>query len=212
MARNMSGNELRTGTKRCILGILGSPNPAGNTALLLSSVLRGIESAGLETGLIRLPEFNISPCLGCGYCKLHMRCAVQDGMSGIYPELETAGGIVLASPIYFMGLNAQTKSMIDRCQGYWFAHVEERSSIPPKRRPGLFVATAGGRWTRTPQRDPFAGAKSVVRAFFKTLNVAYWGELIVDDTDHTPIKDRSDILSQAAEKGRDMAYELTRSA
>ncbi|GAJ23061.1 unnamed protein product, partial [marine sediment metagenome] len=47
------------------------------------------------------------------------RCKIEDDMQMVYRELEDADRIVLASPIQFMGVTAQMKAMIDRCQALW---------------------------------------------------------------------------------------------
>lgn len=196
---------------RWVTGILGSPNREGNTAHLLSAVLTGIESTGLGTRRIRLGELKIAPCIGCGKCKLGEGCILHDGMDLVYPEIDRADGIVLATPIYFMGVTAQTKAMIDRCQGYWFKHFGGAATHRGTgfsalgTRPALFLATAGGRWPRT---DSFTGAKSVVKAFFNTMGYKYWGELIVDDTDQTPVWDREETIASAFETGRRIAREI----
>ena len=37
----------------------------------------------------------------------------------VFREMESADGIVLASPLHFMTVTAQIKALIDRCQALW---------------------------------------------------------------------------------------------
>jgi len=44
-------------------------------------------------------------------------CIIEDDeMPRIYAALREASRIILASPIFFAGLSAQTKAMVDRCR------------------------------------------------------------------------------------------------
>lgn len=61
----------------------------------------------------------IAGCLGCDYCRQkgsgHERqCVQQDGMQRVYPLLDDAEMIVLASPIYHHGLTGQLQCAINR--------------------------------------------------------------------------------------------------
>ena len=104
-----------------VLGILGSARKGGNSGLLLQAVLDGIKNAGndIEMELIRLSKMKIRPCLNCGGCDEDGICVQKDDMDELYEKLLTYDLIILSSPIYFMGLSAWTKAMIDRCQSLW---------------------------------------------------------------------------------------------
>ncbi len=102
-----------------VLGIAGSPRRGGNTDLLLEEVLKGAAGKGAEVKTITLARLKIAPCQHCDACLETGRCRIQDDMQGVYDELEWADRIVLAAPIHFMGLSAQMKAMIDRCQCLW---------------------------------------------------------------------------------------------
>src|SRR5512137_2974595 len=132
---------------RKVLGILGSPCTDGNTAELLDAVLEGARAKGAETERIDLARLNIHPCLECGGCESGISCTkTHDDMNSIYAKIRQVDAIVVASPIFFLGVTAQTKAMIDRCQCFWVERfVQKRRVYDGRRRPkGLFVSSAGG--------------------------------------------------------------------
>lgn len=105
------------------LSILGSPRRNGNTATLLDSVIKGMESAGTAGGeYIFLHEKNIRPCNGCNSCKKKdaKGCVIKDDMQDIYPLIAKADLIILATPIYWWSVTAQMKLLIDRIYGMDF--------------------------------------------------------------------------------------------
>ncbi len=103
-----------------ILALSGSPRRHGNSETLLDEVLRGAIEAGAETEKIIASNFRkLRPCVNCAHCMETGECIVQDEMQGLYPKFDRADGLVVASPIYFMGVSAFLKILIDRCQCYW---------------------------------------------------------------------------------------------
>jgi len=52
---------------------------------------------------------------------------VDDDMETVYPLLEEADVIFLASPIFFYGLTAQVKALIDRSQANWSKRMLEKA-------------------------------------------------------------------------------------
>ena len=89
-----------------ILCIVGSTRN-GRTALHAREALAG------QGEMVFLGELDIKPCTACGACKTG-KCPIQDDMQGLYPKLERADGILVASPVYFGTVSAQTKAFFDR--------------------------------------------------------------------------------------------------
>ena len=99
-----------------IVILMGSPRRGGNTELLTEAFINGARAAGNNIELICPAQKNINPCLGCNYCyadKKH-RCVRKDDMSECYEKLAVADIIVIATPVYFYGVSAQLKCLIDR--------------------------------------------------------------------------------------------------
>ena len=184
-----------------VLGILGSPCPDGNTAVLLDAVLEGARDAGAQVERIDLQQLRIDPCDGCRKCDRTGNCArVNDDMRVLYKMIRVVDAIVLASPIYFMGVSAQLKALIDRCQCFWLERfVLGRKPYEGRRHPkGLFVAAAG-----SPKRNVFGPAIHCVKALFIALDYHYAGEILLGDTDSSDIVEkRRAAVQRAREAGK----------
>ncbi|HUV33912.1 MAG TPA: flavodoxin family protein, partial [Candidatus Desulfaltia sp.] len=80
-----------------IIGVVGGPRKTGNTARLVEEVLAGAREAGHETHRFYLGEMEIRPLDhdGGGYVY------PEDDFESMMPHLETMGGIVMGTPIYY---------------------------------------------------------------------------------------------------------------
>jgi len=179
-----------------VLGIAGSPRRGGNTDLLLGEVMRGAASRGAKVKTIILNDLKIAPCQHCDGCLETGRCKVEDDMQMVHSELMRADRLVLASPVYFMGVTAQTKAMIDRCQALWVRKYILKlpaSGSRQVKRKGLFISVGG-----TKSANLFQPAVATVKSLFKVLDVAYAGELLFPGVDEKgAIAKHPDALRQA---------------
>ena len=100
-----------------ILVLLGSPRKKGNSTTLANQIVAGAESAGATAEKIFLHGKEISPCQACYACQRpdSKGCAIDDEMQPIYGKLIEADGWVIASPVYWFSMSAQTKLFLDRC-------------------------------------------------------------------------------------------------
>jgi multimeric flavodoxin WrbA len=178
-----------------VLGIAGSPRRGGNTDLLLAEVMKGAASKGVEVKNIILCQLNIAPCQHGDRCLESGSCQLDDDMQMVYKELAKADRIVLASPLHFMGVTAQAKAMIDRCQALWVK--KDKLNLPPlgdrRLRKGLFVSVGGRK-----AANLFQPAVATVKAFFASLDIDYTGELVFSGIDDKgAITQYPDALKQA---------------
>ena len=178
-----------------VLGIAGSPRRGGNTDLLLAEVMRGAASKGAEVKTLILCDLDIAPCQHCDACVKKGKCKINDDMQMVYRELEQADRVVLASPVHFMGITAQMKAMIDRCQALWSRKYVLK--VPPlgdrRQRKGLFISVGGRRVASV-----FEAPLIVVKSLFIVLDIAYAGELLFRDVDEKgAITKHPDALHQA---------------
>jgi len=97
-----------------ILGLSCSPRKRGNTVTLLTEVLNGAQQEGAETELWSVAGKNIASCDACGACGKTGECIVKDDMQELYGKLLAADGIIFGTPVYFYGMTAQAKTIIDR--------------------------------------------------------------------------------------------------
>jgi len=92
-------------------------NETSKTELILQTFLEGARRAGASTETIYLRRYKINDCLGCFSCWLKDlgRCVQKDDMAELLFEHYLKADIaVLATPIYYMTMNARMKAFIDR--------------------------------------------------------------------------------------------------
>ena len=99
-----------------ILILSGSPRKNGNTELLVEAFSKGA-SEKHQVEVVSVHNYKVNPCMGCNACFTSEcnTCVQKDDMSVIYSKLANADMLVIASPVYFYGLSAQLKAIIDRC-------------------------------------------------------------------------------------------------
>ncbi|MCK5595712.1 flavodoxin family protein [bacterium] len=161
-----------------VLGINGSPRRDGNTNILLDSVLKGARNNGSEVEKIVLNDIEFSPCRECENMPNDRFCIIEDDMQTVYKKIEEADAIILASPIFFGSLSAQTKMMIDRFQCIWRSKNILRKQVFEKRKIGVFISVEGSN-----RKDFFDNARSIVKNFFVTINADYKEELFCSGID-----------------------------
>lgn len=107
--------------------ISGSPRANGNTEYLLNVCKEAIEAAGLTATVLTLRGTPIQSCIACGQCGKLGKCALQDGLNEMLPEIREADGFIVGAPVYFgtargdvMNL-LQRVGMVSRANGGWMA-------------------------------------------------------------------------------------------
>ncbi len=180
-----------------VLGILGSPRRGGNAEELLDKALEGAKAAGASCEKICLNELSIRPCQECGGCDLTGECVIRDDMDAVYGKVDSADGIILASPIFFGELTAQTKAMIDRFQARWVKkyRLKKPSGVPKK---GAFLCVSAWR-----KDDFFENAKKIVKIFFVVLDITYIGDVWCPGVARKgSINEHPDMLGKAFDLGK----------
>jgi multimeric flavodoxin WrbA len=154
-----------------VVAFLGSPREGGNTELLLKEALKGIQESGFNAHVFALNTMSIMPCQNCGGCDETGICIYEDGMGQIYDAIRKCDRIVLASPIFFSALSAQTKMMIDRCQAFWCEKYLLKKPIPAGMysRKGLLLMVGGMK--KEIGMQGMECAERSAKAFFRTVNV-----------------------------------------
>jgi len=184
-----------------VIAFHGSPRKDGNSSILLGEAIRGVEEAGQAVRVFKLAQMKIRPCLNCGKCEEAGECVIQDDEMGkIYAALREADRIILASPIFFSGLPAQAKAMIDRCQALWCEKYLLKREIPagPAGRRGLFLTVGGMKMLKHAEC-----ANSTVTAFFRSVSVPEHAFLPFRGVDAKgAIRQHPTALQEAFEAGR----------
>jgi multimeric flavodoxin WrbA len=187
-----------------VIGLLGSPLPEGNTAILLDRALQGAADAGCETEKIMVPFLDFEPCMEIFFCREHETCQMEDEMTPLYPKIRDLDALIVASPIMTMGIPGKLKSLMDRCQVFFMAKYMRREALVPKEkrkaRNGLYIGISGMNLPTV-----FDGGKMTVAAFFDIIDCRYWGELLIRDMDTIrDIRTRPDLLEAAYQKGKEL--------
>lgn len=183
-----------------VVAIEGSPRPGGNTDLLLDAACTGAAERGANVVRFRLNDLNIRPCQGCGGCDKTGVCVIKDDMGLIYEALENMDSLILASPIYFGGVTAQTKAMIDRCQPYWVRKYQLKNPIynDNRRRDVVFLSVLA-----QDKADEIVCTRVEVHYFMDVISMdGDLTELIFPKVEHAgEIADHWEALGQAREAG-----------
>jgi len=190
-----------------VLVFLGSPRKKGNSEILTEKMLEGVMKAGGSPEIIRLCDLKISPCISCGGCDKTGKCVVEDGMTPLYDKIITIDKIIVASPIFFYGITAQTKAFIDRTQALWNRKrlLQKKGDwVENPERKGFFISVAATRGARI-----FEGAVLTMRYGFDAMGLSYGGDFLVTGPDK-----RGDMttyeqkLAEASEAGKNFILGL----
>lgn len=112
-----------------ILGIIGSPRKLGNSELMAKEISRNIPVPH-ELKLLRLIDFILRACRGCYKCLFDKkRCPIKDDLYTVVDAMCAADAIILAAPVYCLGVPAALKQFIDRSLSL-HAHIDRLWGIP----------------------------------------------------------------------------------
>ncbi len=100
-----------------ILVLKGSPREHGNSNTLAEQAAAGARASGATVESLMLHPMDIRACDACDTCQETGVCVIKDDMQKVYPLLEKADAILIASPVYWFTFSAQMKLCIDR----WYA-------------------------------------------------------------------------------------------
>jgi len=177
-----------------VLGIVGSPHNEGHTAKLVEAVIAGTISAGHIADIFYLSDMEIGPIQASGGVLEYPK----DGMTRLYPHLETMDALVLGTPIYYDHVSSRTKLFIDRLHYYSKTHGEEYRKRFPDGVKAVTVITQGAG-----NLDMY----DYVLEWMKGRLEHYWNMEVVaslkaESTGGDPVEKREDLLERGREIGR----------
>lgn len=179
-------NNEENANGRKVLALIASPRKTGYTAKLLGSLLREFPK-GTNIEIINVFDLNPTPCNACGYCKACNGCSKKD-LEEFFKKFETADIIIFATPIYFMGVPAPMKALIDRFQRYYEARFRRNTKQPiEKHRKAALIVTSG-----SDGEIGFEVVKHQLLQAFTVMNMEMCGSMLARNTDKCGI-DRTDI-------------------
>jgi len=186
------------GAKR-ILVLKGSPREKGNSSTLADQVAAGATASGASVESFLLHAMDIKPCDACEACHKtgDGECVISDDMQILYPKLRDADAIVVASPIYWFTMSAQTKLCMDR----WYA-LEGAHGNALAGKKFAIVLTYG-------DSDPVtSGAVNAIRTFedaFRYIKADIAGMVYGTANDEGDIRKDEKLMQQAYKLGKKLA-------
>ena len=96
-----------------VFGICASPRN-DTTYYVLSQALEKLENHGFKTEMFECRAKDIKPCMHCDYCLENRKCIIQDDMAEVYENLQSADGIILATPVHSGSISSNLSAIMDR--------------------------------------------------------------------------------------------------
>ena len=184
--------------RKKVIIVLGSPRKKGNSAALAGQVKKGAEECGASVETLFLQGMKISACTACDACQKSPAsgCVIDDDMEPVYDKLRRADVIVIASPVYWFNMSAQTKLFMDRC----YALGGGDGHALAGKRVGILLTYADS--------DPFSsGAVNAIRTFqdaFRYIGAEITGILYGSASIAGEIKGNRDLMKKARELGKEL--------
>ncbi len=104
-------------TKKALF-LCSSPKKNSNTNKIAALAVQNFEKQGIETKTIDTSKIKYAAngCIACQCCQKseEYKCAIKDEASDILATIPDYDFIIFATPVYFMGANAQLKLLLDR--------------------------------------------------------------------------------------------------
>lgn len=181
-----------------VLVLLGSPRREGNSAILAEKISKGAMLAGGKVETVFLHELNIAPCKSCYACQRpkSIGCSIDDDMQQIYREMLDADAWVIATPVYWFNMSAQTKLWMDRC----FALPAYKENPFSGKRVAIAMSYGGD--------DPFdSGCVNALRTFqdaFGNVGSKIVGMVYGSAMDAGDIKEDEALMEKAEELGKQL--------
>jgi multimeric flavodoxin WrbA len=181
--------------------LIGSPRKKGSTAILAAEAERALREQGVETGTVFLNDLKIRGCQACYWCKKNdvAECAVKDDMQMIHQKMKEADGIIVAAPIYFAGVTAQTKLWLDRMFPYIGMNLSPKM---PAGKNVSFIFTQN-----QPEGRLFESGTGSFMFAVGLSGLAVRDHMIACDLDagiKPPVEERKDLMDQAYRIGKDL--------
>ena len=146
-----------------------------------------------------LHGMKIAPCQSCYACqkKDSKGCAIDDDMQDIFPKLIAHDAWVIASPVYWFNMSAQTKLFMDRC---FALPAYGKTAFSGKR---VAIAMSYG------DTDPFtSGCINALRCFqdaFRYVGAEIAGMVYGSAMEAGEITSNRGLLKSAEELGKKLA-------
>ncbi|MGE4422038.1 MAG: flavodoxin family protein [Pseudodesulfovibrio sp.] len=180
----------------------------GNSDHAAELLAEGVREAGGEAEVLYVRNFEVIPCLACGYCDApertgRERCVLgpTDQAWDLFAHCLSARTILFASPIYFYHLPSRLKTWIDRGQQFWRARLDNEPWIADlPERTAHAVLLAG----QPSGEKLFEGARLTLKYFVHNFNMTLADPLVFRGVDT-----RSDLRAKGGFEARIVEHGAT---
>lgn len=175
----------------------GSPREKGNSSLLADKSAEGARAAGAKVETFLLHRLNIHPCDACDICQETGVCVLNDDMQPLYSRMLESQAILIACPIYWFTVSAQTKLFIDR----WYALQGTAGNLLEGKKFGI-ILTYGDTDLYT------SGAINAIRTYehmFRYIKADLVGMVYGTANDEGDVLKQPELLEQAYKLGGKLA-------
>ncbi len=190
-----------------ILAVYGSPRRNGNTSTLLKNAVRGALDSNVQIDEVFLRDLSISPCLEIYACGKTGRCAIRDDFQELHDRLLACDALMLASPVFFYTVSAQTKIFMDRSQAQWAKkYLVDKApfGLREPARKALFIAVGATGGARL-----FDGIMMTMKYFLDAWDMQLWKSLLYRRLDGAgEVMEHPEYLEEAYRAGKELAQML----
>ena len=192
MRTTASLNDTKGAFLMKIVVLKSSGNTHGSSNLLADEFIRGARESGHNVTEIDTFRINVSPCTGCVACGYEGTCAQSDDMETVRSTVLAGDMIVFVTPLYYYGMSAQLKIVVDRFCAY-------NSSLNSRHLKSalLTVAWNADNWT-------FDALDSHFKTFVRYIEMENVGTVYGFGCDAPETTAASDYSKQAYELGKNL--------
>lgn len=127
MGNSVLSDNKNSEKKMKILVLTGSPRKNGNSNILADNFIKGATEKGHKVFRFDSAFKDVHPCIGCNKCGMDGPCVFNDDFSFVREHIVDADLVVFVTPMYYFGISAQLKAVIDR-----FYAINGKIHVPKK--------------------------------------------------------------------------------
>lgn len=150
-----------------VLLINGSPHLEGNTKIALDEMVKIFDEQKIDSEIINVGNQDIRGCIACGYCYKHGKCAFNDIVNETLDKFKEADALVVATPVYYAGINGTLKSFLDRL--FYSKNFDTTMKVGA----AVTIARRGGQVTSYDTINKYFGISNMPIATSQYWNMAY---------------------------------------
>ena len=177
------------------LALIGSPRKGGNTDCLADAFLEGTAEEGASGEKIYLDDLHIRPIAEVGddfATRVDLRA--DDDWTRTMHRLVAADVIAWGAPVYWQGVPAQMKCLVDRWSAYYASDW-------------LSQGLAGQAWAVLcayghPSQDESHWVVDPIKAWTRRWRCRYAGDVCLSVARKGAVRDMPDVLERARDLGR----------